>query len=322
MGSNVVTRAARDWWRAGRVKSRPLAVTIVDLEARARCEELRLRWPRLAEACDLMPVELDVNSARFERGDFLTVDGEAQARPPVSIAYVCLDDDSRGLSAALAVHRSLRGRAVPIVVRMSYETGLASLVADGGGTEGLFGFGVISWVCDPDRLFAGTHETLARAIHEAYAVEQLQRGETAVTNPALVDWERLPPDLRESNRQQADEVVSRLRAAGWDIAPLSDWEAEETEFAAGEIDEMAQMEHERWCRERRAAGWALRAGAKDIGRKTSPSLVPWHELPEKVKDANRAAVRQLPHLLADVGLQVIRLPATQASRGIVGEQPP
>ncbi len=307
MGSNVVARSAREWWRTGPGSERRLTVTVVDREARARCAAMQVRWPRLIESCDLIPVEVDVTSAVFERGDFL--DGGPKRRPPVSIAYVCLDDDSRGLSAALAVHRRARRRSVPVVVRMSYDTGLAGLVADAEGFEGLSGFAVISWVCDPDRLFAGTHETIAHAIHESYMVERLALGETESSNPAVVPWERLPGDLRESNRRQADHVVARLVAVGCDIAPLSDWEAERFSFTGDELDVMAQMEHERWCDERRAAGWAFRTGAKDLERKTSPYLVPWDDLSEAMQEANRVAVRELPHFLADVGLQVVRLSA-------------
>src|SRR5690606_15948447 len=145
----------------------------------------------LAEACRLVPVELDVTSARFERGEYLAAGGAAPGAPPPAIAYVCLDDDSRGLSAALVVARNAAGRPLPVVVRMSYETGLASLaVGQGAGFEHLHGFGVISWVCQPDRLFAGTHETLARAIHADYVATRRRLGDTEAGNAALVDWER------------------------------------------------------------------------------------------------------------------------------------
>jgi len=272
---------------------------------------MEARWPRLVESCDLVRVPIDVTSAAFERGDFL--DGGPERRPPVSIAYVCLDDDSRGLSAALAVHRRARRRAVPVVVRMSYDTGLAGLVAGAGGFEGLSGFAVISWVCEPDRLFAGTHETIARAMHRSYVAEQLARGETESTNPATAPWEHLTDEFRESNRRQADQAVARLAAVGCDITPLSDWEAERFTFTEREVDDMARIEHERWCDERRAAKWTYAAGPKDSARKTNPLLVAWDDLPEKVKEENRVIVRELPHYLADVGLQVVRLATPDAA---------
>ncbi len=310
MGGNVVARAAREWWRAGASDDRRLSVTVVDRQARARCAAIEARWPRIADSCQLVPVEIDVDSAEFERGEFLA--GDPDGRPPVSIAYVCLDDDSRGLSAALGIRRRVRGRAVPVVVRMSFDTGLARLVAGAEGFEGLSGFAVISWACDPDRLFAGTHETLARALHESYVAERLALGETERANPAMVPWERLPEDLREANRRQADRAVARLVAVGCDIAPLSDWEAERFTFSDEEAETMARIEHESWCEERRRAGWTYRPGEKDLERKTNPLLVAWDDLSEAAKEENRVTVRELPHLLADVGLQVVRVSAPAA----------
>ncbi len=311
MGSNVVARCARDWWRAGAGSERRLTVTVVDREARARCAAMETRWPRLVESCELVRAPMDVTSAAFERGEFL--EGNAEGRPPVSIAYVCLDDESRALSAALVLHRRTRHRPLPVVVRMAFDTGLASLAAGAGGFPGLSGFAVISWVCEPDRLFAGTHETIARAMHRSYSAEQLSLGETESTNPAMVSWERLSEEYRESNRRQADQAVVRLGAVGCDIAPLSDWEAERFTFTEREIDDMARIEHERWREERRAAKWTYAPGPKDGARKTNPLLVSWDDLPKKVKEENRVIVRELPHYLADVGLQVVRLAAPDAA---------
>lgn len=310
MGGTLVAQAAREWWRAKRGTGRRLAVTVVDREARARCEALNVRWPRLAEACALVPVELDVTSAQFERGDYL----QATDRPPVSVAYVCLDDDSRGLSAALIVHRHVAHGHVPVVVRMSCETGLVSLAAGaGGGFEHLHAFGVIGWVCDPNRLFSGSHETFARVIHETYVAERRRLGETRATNAALVPWDELPAGLRESNRRQADEVIVKLAAVGCDIAPLTDWDAEDFAFSAEEIELMARLEHERWCAERRAEGWTYQAGDKDVARKRSPSLVSWEELPEAMKASNRVAVGVLPRFLADLGMQIVRVSPEECS---------
>jgi len=199
---------------------------------------------------------------------------------------------------------------------MSFETGLAGLAAGSEGFSGLYGFPVLSWACEPDRLFTGTHESIARALHDKYVTEQVALGATERTNPALVPWERLSEEFRESNRRQADQVVARLTAAGCDIAPLSDWEAERFVFTGDEIDEMARLEHERWRNERRAAGWTYAPGVKDLQRKTNPLLVAWDDLPGDVREENRAIVRELPRALADVGLQVVRIspPAAAATR--------
>jgi len=270
---------------------------------------MTLRSPRLPDSCDLVPVELDVTTPQFERAEFL--DESGNGRPAVGCVYVCLDDDSRGLTAALAMHATTQGRALPIVVRTSHVSGLASLASySGGGFAGLTCFDVIGSVCSPDRLFAGTHETLARAFHDDYVADQVRLGATASENTALVAWDELSADLRESNLRQADHIVAKLAVVGCDIAPLSDWDAEDFEFAPDEIEAMAVMEHTRWMDERLAAGWTYAPGPKDIARKTTPFLLrEWAELSDEIKDIDRGFGRDLPRLLASVGLQVVRVTA-------------
>jgi len=305
MGSSLVGQAARQWWQSAREDGRRLTITIVDLAAATRCDAIRVRWPRLAACCDLVPVELDVTSPQFERGAFL--EGDRTGRPAVGTVYVCLDDDARGLTAALAVHASPHGRGVPIVVRTSELSGLARLTATSmGGFENLSCFPVLAAVCMPERLFAGTHETLARAMHEEYVADQLRDGATIRDNAALVPWEQLADDLRESNLREADHIVTKLAAVGCDVAPMSDWDAEDFLFTPDEVERMAEMEHARWMSERLAAGWSYDQGPKDPERKTNPFLVPWDDLPEDERENDREAVRDLPRLLGSVGLQVVR----------------
>jgi hypothetical protein len=57
--------------------------------------------------------------------------------PPVSAAYVCVDGDSLALFTALALHEFLKGKNVPIVVRMTEEAGLAALLGSDDGEQGL-----------------------------------------------------------------------------------------------------------------------------------------------------------------------------------------
>jgi hypothetical protein len=313
MGEELVVQAARAWWREHRGMGERFWVSIVDRQANAKRRVLALRYRRLTEACEVVPVELDIASPEFERADFL---GGADDGPPaVTTAYVCLDDDSRGLSAALALLRRMQGSAATIVVRMMEEAGLGSIVAqvrDGGERfANLHAFGVLALVCAPERLFAGTHQTLARAIHEDYLADQRRLGKRPAENPALVGWDELPPDLQQSNFQQADHTVRKLTAVRCDLAPLADWDAEAFAFSSAEIALLAEMEHERWMEERLAAGWVFGSGPKDLGRKTSPFLVPWDELPEDQKEYDRRTVRDLPLFLAGVGLQIVRLPGNE-----------
>jgi hypothetical protein len=313
MGEDLVAQAARQWWRHRGDGVQRFWVTIVDRAARAKRETLERRFPRLAEVCEVVPIELDIASPEFERAEFLG--GLEDGPPAVGIAYVCLDDDSRSLAAALALLRCTRGSGVPVVTRMSEQTGLATLVARGGEAgeyDDLHVFDVVANVCSADRLLNGVHEALACAIHEDYVRGRQRAGAVrAADDPALRDWERLPKALRDSNLSQADDIIRKLAAVGCDLGPLTDWEAEPLCFDAEEMELMAEMEHDRWLQERREAGWVYAAGTKDVERRTSPYLVAWHDLPDDQKENDRRTVRDLPAFLAGVGLQVVRRPRSE-----------
>jgi hypothetical protein len=306
MGESVITHLARRRWLQGGQQSERPRITVIDLQARRKVESLCLRYPQLEKACELNPYQMDIRWPEFERARFLfNADGDCD----VTAVCVCLDNDSLGLTAGLTLFQRLRGHHIPIVVRLEHETGLATLLhgAEDNAFGDLHGFGLLDRTCQPELILGGTHEVLARAIHEDYVRRQKELSETPESNPSLVPWDELPEDLKESNRQQADHVGVKLKAIGCGVAPLTDWDAERFQFSAEEVELMAQMEHQRFVEERLAAGWTYAVGAKDMERKTSPTLVLWDDLPEAEREKDRNAVRGLPRFLARAGLQVCRL---------------
>ena len=125
-------------------------------------------------------------------------------------------------------------------------------------------------------------------------------------------WEELSEDLRESNRQQADDITAKLRAIGCEPRPAAEREPAAFVFTQVEVEKLAEMEHERWVAERRAAGW-MAGPERDTERKITPYLVPYAELPEEVKEWDRQAVRAIPEVLAATGFELYRLSADSVS---------
>lgn len=307
LGESLVVHAARNWRYIYQSTRKKLHVSVIDRLAEAKVESMCLRYPQLEKICHFNMLQLDVESPRFYRTDFLFDSG---GTGDVSIAYVCLDDDSKGLSAALALLNGMRDQQVPVVVRMAHQAGLAALIQgedeEEGGFSNLHTFGLLDKTCKPDLLLAGTVELLARAIHDEYVRSQAEKGFTAQTNPAMVSWEKLPESLKESNRSQADHIGIKLRAVGYGIMPLADWGAEPFEFSPEQIELMAEIEHERWMEERLADGWSYATGEKDTERKTSPYLIPWNALSEEIKEYDRETVRAMPAFLKEAGFQIYR----------------
>jgi voltage-gated potassium channel Kch len=305
LGQNVVVHAAR-LWRDRRPDEREhLYVTLIGADATESVrDELYLLNPGLEKVCHIHARQVDTRSGEFQRAAFLVE--KEMGHFNVTAVYVCLDDETAGLSASLALLHHARRHDVPIVVRLNQDAGLAKLLAatrDGSHSfDNLHAFGFLEKTCRPDLVLGGTNEVLARANHEKYLEEH--RGEA--DNPALVPWEQLPDDLKEANRAQADHIGQKLARVGCDIAPMAAYDTTRFEFNDAEVELMARMEHDRWIEWRRSHGWTY-GPVRDDEKKTHPSLVPWESLSEHDRAYNRESAREMPELLERAGFQVFRL---------------
>jgi len=143
-------------------------------------------------------------------------------------------------------------------------------------------------------------ETMGAAIHARF----LEENRWSTTDPAMLPWELLRPDLKGSNLEQAAYIEEALRRNGYDIQAVKG-KPRRIKFSNDEIEAMAEMEHGRWVIERLRSGW--RYGSKrDAAAKKNPCLVAWKDLPESAKQWDRDAVRAWPEILAEVGLEVCR----------------
>ena len=154
-----------------------------------------------------------------------------------------------------------------------------------------------------DVLLGAAREEIAKAIHAKH-VRDLQ-GKKASTDPSMQPWDQLTETLKESNRGQADHISEKLQRIGCGLEPAASGGAAAFEFTPEEIEVLAEMEHERFVAERRLDGWTL--GPKSVENKTSPTLVPWDELSDDVKELDRQAVRGIPEFLAEAGFEVRRV---------------
>jgi hypothetical protein len=146
-------------------------------------------------------------------------------------------------------------------------------------------------------------ELLARKIHERYLTAALAAGRSRGETPALVAWDQLPEDYREANRAQAAQIVEKIRSIGCSLVPAV--QSVDFAFTADELDGLARAEHERWMRQRRAAGWSYGPVRDDVERR-HPSLIPYDDLSLEEQQKDSDAVLQIPALLAEVGLGVRR----------------
>jgi len=154
-------------------------------------------------------------------------------------------------------------------------------------------------------IFKQKRDDLAELIHEKFREEQ--EGKKPADDPAMQPWETLREDLKESNRQQADQIPARVAALNCVFWPAPGPKASEVKFTQKEVEFLARQEHHRWLKEKLAAGWIYGPGDRDDKLKTHPALLIWRELVKHDKDKNYKTVKGIPQLLAKVGLEIRRL---------------
>ncbi len=306
VGRRLVVQAAKLWLMKQENNGKRLRVSIVDRFAESELKFLNMQYPQLAKACEFDLWQIEKNVLVFRNDDlFLDQNGYCD----FNTIYVCSDDDVLNLVNALALQRKTRNYKIPIVMEVSRVAGLATLVnktRENLDLKQVYVFGLLDKTCRLEALFGGTHEMLARIIHDNYVKDQMSIGVIPETNPYMFGWNDLPESIKESNRYQASQIIDKLKAVGCSVQPLFDWGTAAFSFTPEEIERMAEMEHKRWHEERRKQGWSYSKSVKDIRKKTSPHLVSWEDLPEEVKEFNRNTARELPAFLALAGLQICR----------------
>jgi RyR domain len=165
-------------------------------------------------------------------------------------------------------------------------------------------FPVIGLSSESEVLLHREMDAGAIAVHEDYRAKR-RKGDHNANDPSLNDWNNLDEDLKDSCRQQADHIEVKLRALGLAITAEKTGESV-TAFTPEEVETLAIMEHDRWNADRFLAGWSHAPGKKNVENKTSPWLVGWDALPEEIREYDREAVRNIPHLVELSGRRMVR----------------
>jgi hypothetical protein len=157
------------------------------------------------------------------------------------------------------------------------------------------------------------NEVLARARHEDYVRAEVAKGITREENPSLVPWEHLTDSLKDSNRRFADGIAAKLSAMGCVLDRVGSSGRTTGDgtgsfaFSGEEIEQLAELEHQRWLDDLLADSWRPTEGNKNPDEKLHPLLKQWSELSEDEREKDRDAVRELPRMLERAGYRVHRV---------------
>ena len=105
---------------------------------------------------------------------------EADQQLPVTNAFICFDNSSFGLQAGFTLLQLLEDQDKELMIRMTEDSGLASFLRETNSPKfkNLRAFGLLESTCKIDLLDDGTHEALAKVIHEDYVRRERQKGLT------------------------------------------------------------------------------------------------------------------------------------------------
>lgn len=305
VAESFVSQVVAQRRRSGLTQPDGMSVTIMGRGADEFVRRVSSQTMCVQGGCGLQALDGELTPATLPASGLLKPDRSGAARG----IYVCMDDDQAAVTNALIAVASARETGVPVLVAIKDEALLSLFIATSApGMENLTVISMLERLCDPEILFGGLHEQIARAMHEDYVLHQTaDRGRAALSEPSLRPWADLPEHFKESNRDAAADVGRKLEAANCMLTPLLSWDEELLRFTDQEVDLLAEMEHSRWRDHLEAEGWT-HGQTRDDERKKRPQLVPWNELEESERDKDREQVRLLPAVLAMVGYRPVRKP--------------
>jgi len=150
-------------------------------------------------------------------------------------------------------------------------------------------------------------QMLAPFVHGFY-LQGMESSGAEISYPEI--FEKLVPDMQRDNREAASRIAEILALVNFKIVPSTDHppvsESELLEILEAAMPILAEVEHERWMEYRLKNGWRY-GEVRDNARRIHPSLVPFAELPEDIKERDRTAVQAFPKILKIAKKQVCRI---------------
>jgi hypothetical protein len=177
-------------------------------------------------------------------------------------------------------------------------------------------------------------EELAEVAHEVFCQRLRSEGYTygpqtdhkKKTHSSLMPYAKLPEDEKEQNRSNVQNIPNKLARVGYIMIPARSKEAP-VGFPPSVVEQLAEMEHERWVKTKAEAGWRW-APETEKDKKLHKDLLPWRRLSDEEranlytpaeaaalgveglsdeeKERDRDLVRGIPHILAKAGYTIVK----------------
>lgn len=309
LASAVAVGASRRWHAQVRHHgcSGRAEIVVCGVGAESTCATVADRHPAIASLCMLSWVE-HATAASFPREFESRLTGSA----PMAI-YACADNPGDRLAAAFDALNYVEFAARIFLP----ATAAAAILTPPARTEQIR-IVDLSRVASVDLIHDQMRDRLAREAHAVW-FEKRRQARDFGAQPSDKPWTELPDDYRRASYAHVQGISEQLQAVWYEIEPLADWDERPEELAESAVEAMAELEHNRWCRERRAAGWRFGL-ERNNRRRLHPMLVPWTDLSEEKRNLDRELIRRRPAILAGAGYRLARSPARERLARILHER--
>ena len=138
-----------------------------------------------------------------------------------------------------------------------------------------------------------------------FTPEQLEQLES---EPEMADYSELEETYKEDHRSQIRYLGEKLESYTMDVGlrpVLPDAADTVTELYGPILEQLSELEHERWVRDKKADGWRY-GETRDPDMKLTPDLRTYAELDPLTKEDIRKQVREVPGYLREMGYELYR----------------
>ena len=168
-------------------------------------------------------------------------------------------------------------------------------------------FSVYDETLNIDSIVKENIDKQAMIVHQSYMIKEDANVDEKINELKKLthhEWNNLTERTKNANRNQADHINIKLRAAGCDTQPIVQNE-ELYDFTTDMemVEILAEVEHRRWNAEQLLNGWVY-GEMRNNELKIHDNIVPYAELTDRIKQYDRDAVINIPVILAAVKLKI------------------
>lgn len=152
----------------------------------------------------------------------------------------------------------------------------------------------------------------AMLVHQSYMLIEEDNNDDKIKELKKLthhDWEKLTERTKNANRNQADHIEFKLRAAGCiakkeqniDVDKLYNFNNDKKM-----LELLAEIEHRRWNAGQLLSGWTYGKKRNDQ-LQIHDNIIPYNDLTDPVKQYDRNAITNIPLILSVVEIKVVKL---------------